>query len=714
MSISQNYPLVNPSLSLDFANTKKLDPRITFSRPTSAVAYDGKTVAKAEENLLLNSVNPLNTGWSIANGYAGTLGSDIVTNGDFSSGTTGWTAEGTNTIAVVGGELEITLNTALFSGANTTYVTGLVIGKSYRLTATGRRGTSSSSFVVRADGNPNNPQLSFTTTSNVTQSLIFIAASTGTSLRVLTGSSDGTGTIYVDDISVVPLENNNAIAPDGTTTAVTATATLANATYTQSFTALANDYTFSVFLRRVTGTGDVQIQAGSGTYVTQTLTSSWARYTVTQTLAAGARSAGVRIVDSGDEIEIWGAQLEQRSTVTAYTPTTTQAITNYIPTLLSAPNNTARFDHNPVTGESLGLLVEEQRTNLFLRSDNFANASWTISSVTVGSNVVVAPDGTLTGDKLIVDNGIAASGAFLLQTISKAATSTTYAYSCYAKIGEFNRLQMYARDVATSANFVICTFSLVDGSVAVAAVVGGTFTAPSASAGTPVGNGWYRFTLVFTSSTETSIRTALYSRDSVITNGNGYSGIYLWGAQLEAGAFPTSYIKTVASQVTRSADSAVMSGSNFSSWYRADEGTLYGNYASIGRTLISRPIAQICDGSFNNNIQTYIYDNVNGVAVRSNPTTQADINIGAYVENTNYKNVIGYAFNNVNGSSNGSAATTDTSVIIPNGLDRLYIGCSSATSTISNTTSNQLNGTIKKISYYPKRLSNLQLQALTS
>jgi hypothetical protein len=57
--------------------------------------------------------------------------------------------------------------------------------------------------------------------------------------------------------------------------------------------------------------------------------------------------------------------------------------------------------------------------------------------------------------------------------------------------------------------------------------------------------------------------------------GDGYSGIYIWGAQLEAGAFPTSYIKTEASQVTRSADSASMTGTNFSEWYRQDEGTVY-------------------------------------------------------------------------------------------------------------------------------------------
>lgn len=116
---------------------------------------------------------------------------------------------------------------------------------------------------------------------------------------------------------------NTDTAPDETLTADTLAATGANGTTLSSFTAQDASYTFSVWLKRKTGTGNVDISAHSGgTWVTQTITSSWARYTVTQTLTAGARTPGIRIVTSGDEVYIWGAQLltaaDQTATGGAY------------------------------------------------------------------------------------------------------------------------------------------------------------------------------------------------------------------------------------------------------------------------------------------------------------------------------------------------------------------------------------------------------------
>jgi len=115
--------------------------------------------------------------------------------------------------------------------------------------------------------------------------------------------------------NITPSSNTDT-APDGTLTADTLAATSANGTALQSLTALAASYTFSVWLKRKTGTGNIDITAGSGTYVTQTVTSSWTRFTVTQTLTAGSRSPGIRIVTSGDEVYAWGAQFLPANTVT--------------------------------------------------------------------------------------------------------------------------------------------------------------------------------------------------------------------------------------------------------------------------------------------------------------------------------------------------------------------------------------------------------------
>jgi hypothetical protein len=103
---------------------------------------------------------------------------------------------------------------------------------------------------------------------------------------------------------------DGATDPNGGALADTLTASGANGTATQSVTAAAAAHVFSVWLRRKTGTGNVDITCHSGgTWVTQTITSSWARYSVTQTLTAGSRTPGVRIVTSGDEVEAFGADL---------------------------------------------------------------------------------------------------------------------------------------------------------------------------------------------------------------------------------------------------------------------------------------------------------------------------------------------------------------------------------------------------------------------
>jgi hypothetical protein len=554
MSISQNYPTIEPSLNLSFALTKKLDPRVTFSRPTTGVAYDGKTVAKAEENLLLRSQE-----------YSAT-----------------WTV---------------------------------------------------------------------------------------TNLTPVTAKT----------------------APDGTSTATEFTASSANATLTQSVTAIAGDYTFSVFLRRVTGTGNVDISSHSaGTWVTQTLTSTWTRFTVTQTLTAGARTPGIRVVDSGDVIEVWGAQLEQRSAPTAYTATTTQPITNYIPVLQTASANVARFDHNPVTGESLGLLVEEQRTNLVLRSEEFDNASW-VSAVTVGADTIIAPDGTLSADKIIP------SSSLIPQQIVQSITVTAAAHvmTVYAKAAGYSILQFSnSQNGSEFANFNLATGAVGSAGGSVTAII------------THVGNGWYRCSCAYSAFTAGSVNfrvqvvsSATSTRGALMT-GDGYSGIYIWGAQLEAGAFPTGYIKTVASQVTRSADSASMTGANFSEWYRQDEGTTYvdatarqnGSYAF-----------QITDGTNNNYIVGGRYASSGSSALAAtNGVIQANFGSGALVAKTAFA----YKFNDFAVSTNAGTVATDTSGVIPL-VNQIRIGAARDGGV-------NLNGTIKKLSYYPARLTNEQLQALTS
>jgi hypothetical protein len=226
-----------------------------------------------------------------------------------------------------------------------------------------------------------------------------------------------------------------------------------------------------------------------------------------------------------------------------------------------------------------------------------------------------------------------------------------------------------------------------------------------------VGNGWYRCALTFTSSTETTLRIRVHPRNSVSVLGDGVSGIYIWGAQLEAGAFATSYIPTVASQVTRAADSASMTGTNFSSWYNQAEGTLYAECVAPAWTSGpgSAPGAvSINDGSANNRM--YFGRSVSTTRPFFNASTggvsQADIttSTSSWLANTAMKLAGAYKFNDFALSTQGSAVGTDVVAIVPV-VTQMQIG--------NRSDGNIWNAAISRIAYYPKRLTNAELQAIT-
>lgn len=593
MSIAQNFPEIRPSLNLDFANVKALDPRVTFARASTGAYYDGQTVAKAEENLFQYSQEFDNAAWSK-------------------------------------GSVTVTANTTVAPDGTTTAET------------------------LTQPASPTTSQLSQTVTvqsgSTVTFSL-FAKKNVGDWLRCAVGS----GSNYF--ICSFDLQNGIVGTSVNLGTGVLVAANIAAST---------NGF------YRVSITGNIPS------------TTSYPALT----FVADADNSGTRLANGS--AFIWGAQLEQRSAVTAYTPTTTQPITNYIPVLQTASANVARFDHNPVTGESLGLLVEEQRTNLLTYSEDFADASWSKANSTITSNTIVAPDGTLTGDKIVSNNSTTATG------VSKniTATATAYTATYFVKYAGTQFVQLLWAGVSgTYANF-----DLVNGTVTAGSYTSATIT--------DVGNGFYRISLTSTlvagtvgsnlwlQNSGTAPRAAAYT-------GDGYSGIYIWGAQLEAGAFPTSYIPTVASQVTRSADSASMTGTNFSDWYRQDEGTVYVEAQAPEATLgyVFHLFSQV-------GTNRYFLTKVSTTSMRFtvfNGATLASLNKTIDAESIKY--AVGIELDNYALVKDGDTPVLDTSALILK-PDTLQIGANNASAA-------QINGHIRKLSYYPQRLTDTQLQAIT-
>jgi len=177
-------------------------------------------------------------------------------------------------------------------------------------------------------------------------------------------------------------------------------------------------------------------------------------------------------------------------------------------------------------------------------------------------------------------------------------------------------------------------------------------------------------------------------------------------AQLEAGAFATSFIPTAASTVTRARDVATITGANFSPWYNANEGTFIVSFTS-------RPTAVALvanDGSFNNRLPqmgvgaTSLYENF----IVASGSVVATLNpAGTHVFGTPATVAVAYAVNNYAASANGGTVVTDTSGALPTGINNLNMGS-------LQTGASTINGYLRNITYYPTRLTDAQLQALTA
>ena len=353
-----------------------------------------------------------------------------------------------------------------------------------------------------------------------------------------------------------------------------------------------------------------------------------------------------------------------------------------------------RFDFNPTTLACNGLLIEESRTNLMTYSSDFADVSWIPLRASVTSNATTAPDNTLTADKLVEDTTAVNShllykGPFILGT---------YTYTVFAKAGERSTLQIQQESGGNSR-------FLLTGN--------GTATALGANTVsiTPFGNGWYRCTTTFTATGTFFIYSLLNDGTSIFYTGDGTSGLFLWGAQVELASFPTSYIPTVASQVTRTADVATMTGTNFSDWYVQGSGTAAVEVDWIGSVITGFPSSfEITDGTNNNWIGMSSNSGLSArIGIRTGAAGQVDQNAGSVNNpmqpNTVVKYNIGYSTNNTNGGANGTRNLDDTTCTIPVVMTQARIG--------SSVWLSSWNGHIRKVQYYPQRLTNAELIAIS-
>ena len=360
-----------------------------------------------------------------------------------------------------------------------------------------------------------------------------------------------------------------------------------------------------------------------------------------------------------------------------------------------------RFDYDPVTLAPKGLLVEEQRTNLILQSETFDSATWNKFNATVTANATVSPDGVADADALVAD---ANTSAHFVQQFLSYTSGVAYTFSTYVKAGT----RAWASMSLPSAAFTAAQGGFFN--LSGAGSLGTTTGAPTSRTITAVGNGWYRLTVTATATATAGgnavIAAASADGTSSYAGTNGATALSLYGAQLEAGAFATSYIPTVASQVTRTADQTSIVAPNFAPWYNQSEGTFVFEGTVLGATGFSWPVVA-SDNTAANRLGMYRSGiAVAGFIIASN-VTQMEVATTSVVANVPFKIGVTAQANSGNFSFNGNIASTDTTITMPV-VNKISLGSS------ASGTSEYLNGHIRSIRYYPVRLSNTQLQALTA
>jgi hypothetical protein len=351
------------------------------------------------------------------------------------------------------------------------------------------------------------------------------------------------------------------------------------------------------------------------------------------------------------------------------------------------------------------LLLEPQRTNFITYSESFSNAAWTKTGASITSNAVISPDGTLNADKFIVSNGSTISNALAFQSITKATTSKTYTMSVFAKIGEYDEIILYTRDNATSANRAEVKFSLVNGSIVSSATSNGTFSNAIADNGYKLSNDWYKFSLTFTTGTESTIQHRVIVSNSTTGTGDGTSGIYIYGAQLEEGSYPTSYIPTSGSATTRIAE--VCDGSGNASTFNDSEGVLMVQISALANDLTYRFIA-ISDGTNNNRVNIYFSNTLNSIGVIARTSTEiliSSINTSSNIIENN-KIAIKYKSGDSSFWLNGIEVATSTSTATISGLNQLRFENGDGGS--------DFYGKTKQIQYFDSALTDSELETLTS
>ena len=350
--------------------------------------------------------------------------------------------------------------------------------------------------------------------------------------------------------------------------------------------------------------------------------------------------------------------------------------------------NEPRFDHRYVNGEieSLGLLIEEQRTNSFPTSEVFVSG-WG-GGGTTNTDTILNPYGILSAVYYI-------TGSEWTRNFN-GNNSTVLSLSFFTKIrpggsGSTTYIQIYQETaIGEPSNVGVYNFNMTGSNPD-----SGRFTNITR---TEYPNGWYRFTCRVASNPSAGQGT--FTSTTRIDLEGAFTTNYVWGIQVETGSeFATSYIPTEGSTKTRNPDNASITGSNFTEWYNQSEGSVYCAF-KLNSTATAR-VFNIDDGTNTNRISGLVGSSLYQTFI--NPAAAGPT--ASFSNIFDFKIASGHQDNNIQVYVNSIYQNSNTSITIPKNLNTFRIG---------NWHNGTFQGTtISQLTYYPTRLTNTQLQTLT-
>ncbi len=369
-----------------------------------------------------------------------------------------------------------------------------------------------------------------------------------------------------------------------------------------------------------------------------------------------------------------------------FTRASTATFFNSAGVLTSAAVDAPRFDYNPSTLAAQGLLLEEARTNILLRSTlagavagspGTAPTGWNTGTFSGTPTLALATSIYGASDQALNYSGVSGDRLWHQQVIN-VVDGTTYTYSAYCE---------------TSSGSTKNVLEVISGT--------STRTVISNTATDPVGGAGVRVQVVFSvvGTGTITLRIGIGANTPL----TGAASVTLSRPQVEAGAFPTSYIPTTTTALTREAH--VASVNTLSPWYNATEGTLYSE-ATFTNTASFNTTAALSDGTTSNAIRTIQWnDGTDRIfSIATGGVSQASYIGTGQIGTAKFAGA--YKLNDVNASKNGSIGITDTAATIPT-VNALWLGATGSSLFL-------LNGYLRRITYYPRRLSNAELQAITT